>query len=122
MQLENRWPILATAYSTFRLETPTLPSLEADLWRYPIHVTACLGMEEQLGVEVITRRHLQYDLGLPRDGEEVEISGKNPVFFSREILGRKSRFVVQVRDGVVEGLVDPRVLGGKVALDTLEHL
>ena len=121
-QLENRWPILVRTYSTFRLKTPTLPSLEAQLWLYPSHVTECLGVEEQLGIEVITRRHLEYDLSLPRDGEVVEVAGKAPLFLMREILGRRSPFVVLVSDGPVEHLVDRGALAAKIAVELLAGL
>ena len=114
-KLENRWPILGTTYTSFRVKTPTLPSLEAQLWLYPGHVTECLGVEEQLGIEVITRRHLENDLTLPRDGEVVEVAGKGPLFLMREILGRQSPFVVLVRDGPVEGLVDRGALAAKAS-------
>jgi Domain of unknown function (DUF4062) len=119
-RLENRWPNLGTAYAGFRLKTPTLSSLEAQLWSYPAHISECLGMDEQLGVEVINRRHLEYDLALPRDGEAVEVAGKDPVFLMREILGRQSPFVVLQRDGAVDGLVDRASLAAKVAVEALE--
>lgn len=121
-QLEERWPILGTTYSSFRLKTQTLTSLEAQLWTYPIHVTECLGVEEQLGIEVITRRLLEYDLALPRDGEVVEVAGKAPLFLTMEILGRQSPFVVLVRDGQVEGLIHRGTLAAKVAVQALADL
>jgi hypothetical protein len=122
-QLENRWPLLGQAYATFRLKTPTFPSLEEQLWEYPRHVAVQLGVnEEQLGVEVITRRHLEYDLALPRDGDVVKVAGEGQLFLLREILGRQSPFVVLVRDDRVEGLVDRGALAARVAAQALADL
>jgi hypothetical protein len=121
-QLEKRWPILGTTYASFRLKTPTLPLLEEQLWSYPIHVTECLGMDEQFGIEVITRRHLEYDLALPRDGEVVEVADKRPLNIASEIIGRRSPFVVLERDGQVEGLVHKGTLTAKVAVKALADL
>ncbi len=115
LRLEARWPFLATTYAAFRTEAPTLPSLETELWRYPMHVSAQLGREEQSGVDLITDWELQYGLALPRDGEIVDVAGKGQVFLTREILGRSTPFAVLVRDSQLEGLVDREVLARKVA-------
>jgi hypothetical protein len=118
-QLAERWPILETVYDAFRKEVPTLASLGQQLWRYPIHVSACFGVDEQSGIEVITKRHLEYDLALPRDGEIVDVVDKGQVFLTQEILGRQSPFAVLVRDGKLEGLVDRGTLARKVAVHAL---
>lgn len=118
-QLAERWPILETIYIAYRKNAPTLASQGQHLWRYPLHVAEHLGVEEKNGVEVITKRILEYDLRLPRDGEAVEVVGKGQVFLTREILGRRSPFAALVRDGQFEGLVDRGVLAGKVAAQAL---
>jgi hypothetical protein len=121
-QLELRWPAVATTYDSFRLKFPTLSSVEANLWLYPQHVRECLGVEEESAVEVINSRHLEYDLAIPRHGEVVEVAGKTQSFLIREIVGRLTPFVVLVRDGQVEGLVDRTALAGKIAAQALADL
>ena len=53
----------------FSAEDPNDRRSQAELVALPESCHRVSGVEEQLGIEVITRRHLEYDLTLPRDAQ-----------------------------------------------------
>lgn len=114
-RLAQRWPILELAYSEFRRGAATLSSIEENLWRYPMAVSAAFGGEEQSVKEVVTIRHLEHELGITRDADGIEVENTGQVFLAREIVRRRTPFVALVHNGRLDGIVDSRDLARKVA-------
>jgi Domain of unknown function (DUF4062) len=114
-RLEQRWPNLQRTYSEFRRDAPTLSSVEENLWRYPMAVAASFGADEQAIKEVLSVKQLANDLGIKNYAEQVDVENSGQVFLQREIVRRHSPFVALLREGRLEGLVDPRALALKVA-------
>ncbi|HEY2925794.1 DUF4062 domain-containing protein [Piscinibacter sp.] len=114
-RLAQRWPALERAYADFRREAPTLEKVEAELWRYPMFASQALGADEQVARHVLSVHDLDYELGIARNADVVNVGGKGQRFLQREILGRQTPFVALVRDGKLEGLVDRGKLAERVA-------
>lgn len=121
-RLEQRWPNLQRAYSEFRKDKPTLQSVEDSLWCYPLVVMDVFGNNEHAVKEVLSVRQLERDLGIRNHAERVEVANSGQAFLQREIVRRHSPFVALVRNGQLEGLVDPRELARKVADAALAQL
>ncbi len=121
-RLAQRWPALEQAYADFRRGVPTLEKMEHELWRYPMFVTQAFGADEQVAKYVLSARDLEYELGIARDAEVVDVSEKGQRFLQQEILGRQTRFVALVRDHQLEGLVDREMLAQRVAQAALAQL
>jgi Domain of unknown function (DUF4062) len=114
-RLAIRWPALEQAYATFRQEAGTIEGVEEQIWRYPQFVGEALGADEQVAKHCLTARDLDYELGIARDAEVVDVKEKSQRFLQREILGRQARFAALVRDHRLEGLVDRELLAQRVA-------
>ncbi len=114
-RLELRWPALEQAYGNFRREAPTLEKLEQELWRYPLFVGEAFGADEQITKHSLSARDLEYELGIARDAQVVDVREKGQRFLQQEVLGRQTRFAALVRDGRLEGLVDREILARRVA-------
>lgn len=114
-RLALRWPALEKAYRNFRQEAPTLERIEAELWRYPLFVREAFGADEEVSKHCLSARDLEYELGIAKDAEVVDVGNKGQRFIQQEILGRQTRFAALVRDHRLEGLVDRELLAKRVA-------
>ena len=114
-RLASRWPTLEKAYAAFRREVGSLEMMEDELWRYPQYIGEAFGMDEQDAKHCLSAHDLEYELGLARDAEVVDIQEKNQRFLQREILGRQTPFAALVRNHRLEGLVDRELLAKRVA-------
>jgi hypothetical protein len=114
-RLALRWPALERAFKNLRREVTVLEKIEDDIWRYPQFVTQAFGSDEQVAKHCLSARDLEYELGIARDAEVVDVREKNQRFMQREILGRQTRFVALLRDHRLEGLVDRELLAERVA-------
>lgn len=121
-RLALRWPPLEQAYRNFRQAVKTLEGMEDELWRYPLSVREALGADEEDAKHSLSARDLEYDLGMARNAEVVDVREKGQRFLQREILGRQTRFVALVRDRRFEGLVDREMLAQRVAQAVLSEL
>jgi hypothetical protein len=65
---------------------------------------------------------LEYELGIFRNAEVIDVREKGQLFLQQEILGRQTRYVALVRDGKLEGLVDRELLAERVAQAALQHI
>jgi hypothetical protein len=113
-RLALRWPALKKAYAKFRREV-TPGKMEDDIWRYPQFVGEALRADEQVAKHCLSARDLEYELGIVRDAEVVDVREKGPRFLQREVLGRQTCFVALIRDHRLEGLVDRELLAQRVA-------
>jgi hypothetical protein len=114
-RLALRWPALKQAYGNFRQAVATLERMEDQLWRYPSFVSEALGEDEKDAKHSLSDNDLEYELGIARNAEVVDVREKGQRFLQREILGRQTRFVALVRDRRLEGLVDREMLAQRVA-------
>ena len=114
-RLALRWPALKQAYESFRQSVATLEGVADQIWRYPQFVSEALKADEQVAKHCLSERDLQYDLGIARDAEIVDVRAKNQRFLQQEILGRQTPFVALVRDGQLDGLADRGLLAERVA-------
>jgi len=114
-RLALRWPALEQAYKNLRREVTAVERIEDEIWRYPQLVSEAFGSDEQVAKHCLSARDLEYELGIARDAEAVDVREKNQRFLQREILGRQTRFVALLRDHRLEGLVDRELLAERVA-------
>lgn len=114
-RLALRWPALEQAYTKFRREVTAVEKMEDEIWRYPQFVSEAFGSDEQVAKHCLSARDLEYELGIARDAEVVDVREKNQRFLQREVLGRQTRFAALVRDHRLEGLVDRELLAQRVA-------
>jgi hypothetical protein len=114
-RLALRWPAVKQAYENFRQAFPTLERMEDELWRYPSFASGALGADEEVAKHSLSAHDLEYELGIARNAEVVDVREKGQRFLQREILGRQTRFVALVRDHRLEGLVDREMLAQRVA-------
>jgi len=121
-RLALRWPALEEAYRSFRREATTLETIESQIWRYPQCVTQVFGGDEQAVKHSLSARDLEYELGIARDAEIVDVADKGQRFLQQEVLGRQTRFVAMTRDRRLEGLVDRDLLLRRVAQTALAQL
>lgn len=113
-RLALRWPALEQAYTKFRREV-AVEKIADEIWRYPQFVGEAFGQDEQVAKHCLSARDLEYELGIARDAEVVDVREKNQRFLQREVLGRQTRFAALVRDHRLEGLVDRELLAQRVA-------
>jgi len=118
-RLASRWPALKQAYENFRQDVATL---EHKIWRYPMFVSEAFGANEEVAKHSLSAHDVEYELGITRDAEVVDVREKGQRFLQREILGRQTRFVALVRDRHLEGLVDREMLAQRVAQAVLSEL
>lgn len=118
-RMELRWPALKQAYSIFRQSVATSGTIGDELWRYPLVFNEVSGTSEENVQHSLSARDLEYELGITRASEVVDVRGKSQHFLQREILGRQTHFVALVRDGRLEGLVDREILAQRVAQTAL---
>ena len=121
-RLARRWPDLEKAYANLLREAPTLEKIGDQLWRYPDFVTEAFGEHEDSAKHIVVARDLEYELGIAREAEVVEVDGKGQWFLQQEILGRQTHFVALVRNRQFEGLVDRDMLVERVAEAAIKHL
>jgi hypothetical protein len=121
-RLALRWPELDQVYRNFRQEVVTNEQLESNLWRYPLFVEQTFGKDEQSVKHCLLICDLEYELGIFRNAEVVDVREKGQLFLQQEILGRQTRYVALVRDGKLEGLVDRELLAERVAQAALQHI
>lgn len=114
-RLALRWPDLKQAYGKFRQSVATPWQLKDELWRYPIFVGEAFGGNEEEVKHALSARDLEYELGISRNAEVVDVSEKSQRFLQREIVGRQTRFVALLRNRKLEGLVDREMLAQRVA-------
>ena len=114
-RLALRWPALEQAYAKFRREVTAVEKMEDEIWRYPQFVGEAFGADEQVAKHCLSARDLEYELGIARDAEVVDVREKGQRFLQREVLGRQTRFAALVRDHRLEGLVDRELLAQRVA-------
>jgi hypothetical protein len=114
-RLAMRWPALDQAYTKFRQAFPAVDALADVLWHYPQFVSEALGADEQVARHVLSAHDLDYELGIARNAEIVDVTEKGQRVLQREILGRRTPFVALVREGRLEGLVDRQLLAERVA-------
>ena len=114
-RLALRWPALERAYTKFRQEVASVGQIEDVVWRYPQFVGEAFGADEQVAKHCLSTRDVEYELGIARDAEVVDVQEKGQRFLQREILGRQTRFAALVRDHRLEGLVDRELLAQRVA-------
>jgi hypothetical protein len=114
-RLALRWPALEQAYAKFRREVTTVEKMKDEIWRYPQFVGEAFGADEQVCKHCLSVRDLEYELGIVRDAEVVDVKEKDQRFLQREVLGRQTRFAALVRDHRLEGLVDRELLAQRVA-------
>jgi hypothetical protein len=89
--------------------------LENNLWLYPQFASEALGGNEQDAKHVLSDSDIEYELGIARNAEVVDVGEKGQRFLQREILGRQTPFVALVREGRLEGIVDRQLLAQRVA-------
>jgi hypothetical protein len=121
-RLALRWPDLERAYGEFRRDIPTLDAVGEALWRYPMSVQSAFAVSERDAKHVLTARDLEYELGIARDAEVVEVDGKGQRLVMQEVLGRQTPFAALVRQKRVEGLVDREMLARHVAQSALAQV
>lgn len=114
-RLALRWPELQQAYAAFRQELAAPERLADEIWRYPQFVGQAFGADEEVIKHCLTARDLDYELGIARDAEVVDVQDKGQRFLQREILGRQTHFAALVRDHRLEGLVDRDLLARRVS-------
>ncbi len=114
-RLALRWPALEQAYVKFRREVTAGKKIEEEIWRYPQFVGEAFGADEEAAKHCLSERDLEYELGIARDAEVVEVREKSRRFLQREVLGRQTRFAALVLDHRLEGLVDRELLAQRVA-------
>jgi hypothetical protein len=114
-RLALRWPALKQAYVKFRQEVTAVERMTNEIWRYPQFVGEAFGADEQVAKHCLSAHDLDYELGIARNSEVVDVREKGQRFLQQEILGRQTRFVALVRDGRLEGLVDRHLLAQRVA-------
>jgi hypothetical protein len=113
-RLALRWPQLGQAYARFRAATP-IENLEPEIWRYTQSIGEAFGSQEEQAKHSLSDRDLEYELGIARNAEIVDIRDKTQRFLHKEVLGRQTPFVALVRDLRLEGLVDRARLSDRVA-------
>ena len=118
-RLAIRWPPLEQAYTQFRREVTAIENMEDELWRYPQFVSKAFGADEQVAKHSLSTHDLEYELGITRDAEVIDVREKDQRFLQREILGRQTRFAALVRDHRLEGLADRELLAQRVAQTAL---
>lgn len=114
-RLALRWPAIGQGYAKFRREVTATEKMEDEIWRYSQFVGEAFGADEQVAKKCLTARDLEYELGIARDAEVVDVREKGQRFLQREVLGRQTRFAALVRDHHLEGLVDRELLAQRVA-------
>ncbi|MEI8018563.1 MAG: DUF4062 domain-containing protein [Schlesneria sp.] len=119
-RLELKWPALNQAYAKFRSAVSAFENISNELKRYPEFVSEAFGQNEESAKHSLTVRDFEYDLGIARDAEIVDIRNKRQQFLLREILGRTTPYVALVRDHQLEGIVDRQLLAQRVAQAALE--
>ena len=115
-RLACRWPDLEKCYTEFRQSCNNVESIEDSIWRYPQFVEKGFGKPEVMAKHSLSLRDLEYELGITREAELVNVQDKNQRFLLQEVLGRQTRYVALVRDNCLESLVDRQVLSQRVAL------
>ncbi|TVL98065.1 MAG: hypothetical protein CV087_21695 [Candidatus Brocadia sp. WS118] len=121
-RMELRWPAVKDAYANFLRIAPTLEKIDSEIWQYPQFVAEAFGEDEQVVKHCLSARDIDYELGIARGAEVVEVSEKGQRFLQREVLGRQTRFVALVRGQRLEGLVDREQLAKRVAQAALLQL
>jgi len=121
--LTKSQPKLEIAYLQCRNQPPTaFPASEVDriIAAYPAQVANVFGnQQESIIKEVVTPATLR-ELGIKPQGEVVEqFSSDRNSFSSADILKRRERYVVLVRDGNVDGIVDRVELASRIATRAL---
>jgi uncharacterized protein DUF4062 len=114
-RLALRWPALEQAYMKFRREVAAVEKIGDEIWRYPEFVREAFGADEEVVKHCLSACDLDYELGIARNAEVVDVREKGQRFLQREILGRQTRFAALVRDHRLEGLVDRELLAQRVA-------
>jgi hypothetical protein len=114
-RLTSRWPAIKKTYMTFRHEVGPIEKMEDEIWRYPQYVTEAFGADEQDVKHCLSVRDLEYELGIFREAEIVDVREKNQRFLQQEIIGRQTPFTALVRGNRLEGLVDRELLAQRVA-------
>jgi hypothetical protein len=116
-------PKLEMAYLESRQQAHTMatPSSEVDriVVCYPDAVTKVFGKPESEVKQVVTRRGLR-ELGIKPEGEVIDqISAElQPIAYS-DLLRRRMRYLVVMRDGSLEGVIDRAELASRVARTVL---
>jgi hypothetical protein len=121
-RLETRWPALKDAYFNLRNSITHIEHLGEQLWRYPGVVSEAFGIPEDIAKHALTSHDLEYDLGIARVAEIVDVRGKGQNFLQMEILGRQTQFVALVRERKLEGIIDREKLAHRVAHTLLSKL
>jgi len=115
--LTKSQPKLEMAYLRCRERAkPPFATSEVDsvISSYPDAVSNVFaGQQENAIKEVVTPTSLR-ELGIKRQGEILERSGKRPFSYA-EIMRPRERYVVLVRDGEVEGVIDRVELASRMA-------
>ena len=110
-------PKLEMAYLQSREQAqPPFPQSEVDsvISSYPDAVSRVFaGQQENAIKEVVTPPGLR-ELGIKQQGEALEKSGQRPFSYA-EIMQRRERYLVLVRDGEVEGVIDRVELASRMA-------
>lgn len=114
-RLALRWPALEQAYAKFRPEVTAVEKMEDEIWRYPQFVGEAFGSDEGVAKHCLSARDLEYELGIARNAEVVDVREKNQRFLQREVLARQTPFAALVRDQRLKGLVDRELLAQCVA-------
>jgi Domain of unknown function (DUF4062) len=116
--LAKAFPKLEIAYLQTQEQTQGLNGGEVDLIvsRYPATLTAVFGGQEERDLKhVVTPAGIR-ELGIKQEGEVVEQYGaeRKPLSNS-ELLRRRTPYVVLVRNGTVEGVIDRLDLASRIA-------
>jgi len=121
--LTKSQPTLEIVYLQCRNQPPpAFPASEVDriIAAYPAQVANVFGNQtESIIKELVTPATLR-ELGIKPQGEVLEqFSSDRNSFSSTDILKRRERYVVLVRDGNVDGIVDRVELASRIATRTL---
>jgi hypothetical protein len=119
-RLKQRWPALEEGYQGFRKLATTTDLIIPYLSNYPSAVQTAFGKPEKDGKDVVTARHLTYELGISRNAEVVDLPNKNASLLLREVAGRRAPYVALLRDDKLEGFVDRESMlqkAGKTLID-----
>lgn len=122
--LSKALPKLEMAYLQSREQAPNSPWIAGEvdriLFSYPAAITAIFGRAEAEVKQVVTPAGLR-ELGLKSEAEVIEQFGtERGQLLNSDLVRRRAPFVVLMRDGNLEGVIDRAELASRIASTALQ--
>lgn len=119
----TKWqPNLELVYLQCRSQQPALPGSEVDsiIAAYPTQVPILFGNLQESQIKEVITPAIVRELGIKPQGEVMEqFSSDRKAISSSDIVRRQQRYVVLVRDGNLDGIVDRAELASRIAANAI---